>query len=156
MNQNQLNVKKENRRRRTMKDPAKANSSEASKIVDSQTAILESGLRVVAIDENAIDDRKLIGHFQELCKQQNPGSVHFELKLAKEEMQDSVKTIAKLREKIHSQAKELKLLRGTGGRAFSSRWDKLRSAVLLGDKNAKKAPRSKRKRITSSKRRKRK
>ena len=91
----------------------------------------ESGLRVVAIDENAIDDHKLICHFQELCKQQNPGSVHFELKQVKENMRESVETIAMLRGKIHAQAKELKLLRGTGAHGFASKWKKIQSAVLL-------------------------
>ena len=138
-----LNVKKDNYRSRNgkknghEKDPAYPHKEEE----ETQS---ESGLRVVAVDENAIDDRNLISHFQELCKQQNPGSVHFELKQVKEEMRDSVETIATLRGKIHAQAKELKLLRGTGAKGFSSRWGKLKSAVMLGNAKTKKA-KSKRK-----------
>ena len=106
----------------------------------------------VAVDENAIDDRKLVSHFQELCKQQNPGSVHFELKQVKEEMRESIEMIATLKGKIHAQSQELKLLRGTGAKGFSSRWGKLKSAVMLGNAKTKNS-KSKRRKGKKGKRR---
>tara|TARA_B110000003_G_C16136467_1_gene333940 strand:- start:49 stop:489 length:441 start_codon:yes stop_codon:yes gene_type:complete len=119
---------------------------------DEEEAQPQSGLRVVAVDENAIDDRKLVSHFQELCKQQNPGSVHFELKQVKEEMRESIEMIATLKGKIHAQSQELKLLRGTGAKGFSSRWGKLKSAVMLGNAKTKNS-KSKRRKGKKGKRR---
>lgn len=94
----------------------------------------DSGLQVIAIDENAIDDDHLIKKFKELCKQQNPGSVHYELKLVKEEVNDNALVIEQLQKKIKDQAKELKLLRGTSGFRMSggttTNWGKIKNAVF--------------------------
>lgn len=116
----------------------------------------ECGLQVVTIDENAIDDKQLIKRFKELCKQQNPGSVHYELKLVREEVNDSALVIEQLQKKIKAQAKELKLLKAAGSRAPGGltppHWGKVRNAVFgmsvhLGKESAKSSLRKRKKRL---------